>query len=658
MPAPNISRFYLKAAGQDFKVTRWTGEEKISSLFRFDVEFISDDANLNLQDFIGKTAQLTMAWDTLGPEGEEKQRKLYGMVLEARQKKLSDIREQGHDYLYSVTIVPRLQKLKYRTNCRIFQKLNTDDIIREVLKDHGIQGVDFKARLQTPCWKREYCVQYRESDFDFVSRLLEEEGIAYCFEFKDNKDIFVIINFPFGHTPCDEESQFSYHRASQMDINQRFVFSLGVKEALYSGQAAHDEFNFTKPRKDLFTKKKGKKFPSLELYDYPSEYVEKAEGEQVSQYRMEEAGSLSSTVQGESNCFSLSAGRTMELKDHYREEANRKYLILSVTHEGDQTGGWDGTQGKMGYANTFEAIPADVRFRPARKTPWPVVEGPQTALVVGPSGEEIYVDEHGRVKVQFHWDRDGQYDEKSSCWIRVSQTWAGGKYGFFYCPRIGHEVIVDFLEGNPDRPIITGCVYNAETPPPYGLPGEKTKSVQKTKTYKGEGANELRFEDKPGSEQIFLHAQKELNVRVKENEINTVEGSRHFILKKSHFQSIGGSEHQTVDGDKLHVVKKKFCHQVGMDVDEDFSLNQKTKVGMSLSIVAGMEVVIEASLGITLKVGGNFVKIDPTGVTILGTLVKINSGGAPSTAQAVQTTDPEKPKEAEKTESGFDVTYP
>ena len=706
MSTANVAQYVIDIDGTKYAVRRWRGTESVSKPFRYTVVFESEDLSLSLDSFVGKTVQVAVMWKSGGPSGSEQSRGLYGVVIRASQSGMSEVRGKEARAIYQVEVVPRLWSLTLRTNCRIFQDKKTDDIVLAILKEHGIKGADVRKNLRGTCRQRGYCVQYRETDFDFISRLLEEDGIAYYFEFKNNKDVIVLANYAQAHSACEPESEIQFHRNTLADIDRQFVYKCDYSTQMVSGTSTLDDFDFVKPKTDLKAEKKGQQFTHLELYDYPGDYEEKSDGDQQAKVRLEEAGREEKVLRGESNCYWLCAGFAVTMKDHFSSDVNQEYLILSVEHEADQSGAMDSVGG-VGYSNVFTAIPKSTPFRPPRLVPRPVVQGPQTAVVVGTSGEEIYVDEYGRVKVQFHWDREGKYDEKSSCWVRVSHAWAGGQWGAIYTPRVGQEVIVDFLEGDPDRPIITGRVYNKETMPPYSLPSEKTKSTIRSKTYKGTGSNELRFEDKTDKEQILLYAQKDQDNRVNNDSKEWIGNERHLIIEVDQFEKTKGDKHLSVSGDhnekiggsmSLHVssdqkvkigsgqdltvgadqkekvgsskhltVGMDFKEKVGMNKHVQAGMNYNIKAGMKLSEQAGMDVhvkagmnfavqsglamhlkaglssVVEAGLSLTLKAGSGYVAIGPTGVMISGPMVLINSGGAAGAGTGSQPVSPAAP---------------
>jgi type VI secretion system secreted protein VgrG len=337
----------------------------------------------------------------------------------------------------------------------------------------------------------------------------------------------------------------------------------------------------------------------------------------------------------------------------------KSYVLTSVNHGATEPVGGSGQGSEASYTNSFTCIPFDVPYRPPRVTPKPMVEGTQTAIVVGPAGEEIYTDEHGRVKVQFHWDREGKKDENSSCWIRVSQVWAGAGWGAMYIPRIGHEVIVNFIEGDPDRPIITGRVYHGTNKPPYPLPDEKTKSTIKSDSSLGGGGfNEIRFEDKKGEEQIFIHAEKNQDVRIKKDLLTWIGNESHLIVKKDQLEQVEGDKHLTVTGDHNEKVGGTISIKAGTDMQEKVGSKHALDAGTEIHLKAGMNVVIEAGMSITLKAGGGFVVVGPAGVTISGTPILLNSGGSAGSGSGCSPEAPKEPKEADTAKPGEKTNLP
>ena len=381
-------------------------------------------------------------------------------------------------------------------------------------------------------------------------------------------------------------------------------------------------------------------------YDYPGRFKADVSGQPFTEARLQSLRNDASTASGESNRPDFSAGAKVELKEHDSDALNREWLLTAVTHTGTQPQALEEEGGSepTTYHNRFNAIPADLTWRP--RTPHrPLMDGPQIAIVTGPEGEEIHCDEHGRVKVRFPWDRYSKNDEHSSAWLRVSQGWAGGQYGFMALPRIGHEVIVSFLDGDPDQPIITGRTHHVTNTPPYGLPEHKTRTTLKTKTHKGEGSNELRFEDEADQEQIYVHAQKDLDLLTENNRTEVIRNDSHRTVENNDFSHVKGNEHRTVDGEQRESVGSDYSLSIGGSLHSKQGKNQLVEAGTEIHHKAGMKVVIEAGAELTLKAGGSFLKLDPSGVTVSGPSVRMNSGGGPGSGSGVAYKVPELPAE-------------
>jgi type VI secretion system secreted protein VgrG len=651
---------------------RYSGSESISAPFSFELELLSQQA-VSFEDIVGKPVTITVA---LG--GGD--RFINGVV--------SRFGQTGGDFNfrhYSAQVVPWFWLLTRRADCRIFQNKSTPEIIEDVFKSLGF--TDYELSLTKTYSKRAYCVQYRETDFNFVSRLMEYHGIYYFFRHEAQKHVMVLADSPSAVKPCPVQHQAEYKGVENTHQDDLDVVRTWLSEQeLRSGSWALTDFNFETPSTAMSASvdslvKTWKK--ELQVYDYPAGCDSKSDTEAIARVRMEAEESWQQVARANTTCRAFLPGFKFELVDHPDQSQNREWLITQVDHEATASGFRAGqTDEPSRYSNQVVCIPSDVPFHPPRLARRPFVQGPQTALVVGPRGDEIYPDKFGRVKVQFHWDRAGKYDEDSSCWIRVSQAWAGKGWGAVSLPRIGQEVIVDFLEGDPDQPIITGRVYNGEEMPPYALPDQMTKTVLKTNSSKGgEGFNEFRFEDKKGDEQIFIHAEKNLDIRVKNNEYETVTKDLHLIVEQDKFEHTKNDHHETTDRDyaqavgrdhHLKVTGKQALEvdgsrslKVSGDVAEQFGQNYSSQVSMAAYLKAGMTIVLEAPTGITLKCGGNSIVLDPSGVTIAasglvtiqGSMVMINSGpgSPPAQGQAGSLVPPMKPKaadEADKADPG------
>lgn len=633
------------------------GQESVSNLFHFNLRLASENRNIEFKDIVGKKATIKV----LLPD--EKARYINGIVNTFSQggsSMLENAETPTSFSYYHATLVPWFWFLTRTSDCRIFQDKSVPDIIEEIFKERGF--TDFQNRLTRSYDKREYCVQYRETAFNFVSRLMEEEGIFYFFEHSEEKHSLILSDGVPAFKPCPLQDKVSYKTLIGQDRDDDVVSEFVVTNELRSGKYTVNDFNFEFPVLDLTANVTGSGDSHYEFYDYPGEYKTKGEGERLVGVRVEEESTAIVVIKGESTCRGFIPGYRFELRDHYRRDLNKDYVLTSVFHSADLGTNWhsnEGDDGQESYRNSFQCIPYPTPYRPVRRTPVPMVYGTQTAIVVGPAGEEIYTDKYGRVKVQFHWDRIGQYNENSSCWIRVSHLWAGKGWGAINLPRIGQEVIVDFLEGDPDRPIITGRVYNADCMPPYALPDEQTKSTLKSYSSKGGGGfNEIRLEDKKGSEQLFIHAEKNQDNRVKNESLEWVGKDRHLIVKGMQAENVGGDKHLTIKGNQNEKVDGSVSLKAGMDLQQKVGKNFALDAAMEVHIKAGVSLVIEAGTTLTLKVGGNYVNINPAGVFITGTMVMINSGGAAGSGSGASPEAPKDAKEADKAEPGTKPTLP
>lgn len=507
-----------------------TGEEALGQSFCYYLELLSNNPNISFNDIVGQqvTVVLTLADD---------ERYFNGYVTEFRYLGTSDRYSR-----YQATLRPWLWFLSRTSDCKIFQEMKVPDIIKAVFRDNGF--ADFEDRLNSNYRTWEYCVQYRETDYNFVSRLMEQEGIYYYFEHQDGKHILILADDMSAHDTFPGFATIAYHPPTDgMSVDTDYLDYWAVTQSIQPERYAVQDFDFTKPRADLAAKlmepgQHAYPLEDSEIYDYPGEYSESGDGQNYVGIRLEELRGQMERVSAGGPCRGLSAGRKFTLENYPREDQNIDHLVIYVSHQiSDSTyiSSGDGNADEL-YHCQAELMDSGRPYRHIRSTPKPIVQGPQTAIVVGPSGEEIYTDEYGRVKVQFHWDRYGESNQNSSCWVRVSQYWAGNQWGSIHIPRIGQEVIVSFMEGDPDKPVITGRLYNAVNMPPYTLPDDKTQSGVKTRSTQGgspDNFNELRFEDKKGSEHISLHAEKDLNTSVENNESRTTNNTRSVVVGES-----------------------------------------------------------------------------------------------------------------------------
>jgi type VI secretion system secreted protein VgrG len=660
-----------------------TGHEGISRLFSYTLDLLAfEDDSIAFQSIVGQKVTITIQ----RPDGTP--RYINGYVSRFTQGRTDD-RYFTH---YRAEVVPWLWFLTQHADCRIFQNLAPPDILTQVLNLFDVK--DFKNSIKGSYPKLEYCVQYRETTFNFVSRLMEEYGIFYYFDHTTEGKHTMVLSDQSNALPECPGSPLSYDIAVLGIDDMEAIDEWNVGQEMRTGKYTVTDYNFITPSTSLLANEPtvvtlGASQP-LELFDYPGIHTTKDEGDTVAKIRMQEEETSHLAVEGEGNYRGMMSGYSFTLENHYRSDQNAAYIITGIQHfasEG-QTYTSVGTQGGETYSNKFTCIPSSVTYRPPRITPKPFVQGPQTALVVGKSGEEIWVDKYGRVIVQFYWDRLGQKNENSSCWIRTSQPWAGANWGSIWIPRIGQEVVVSFLEGDPDRPLITGRVYNAEQMPPYTLPDYQTRSTFMSRSSKGGGGsnyNELRFEDKMGSEQIFMNAEKDMDLRVENDSREFIGANRHLIVTTNQQELVKTDKHLHVNGNQFEKIDGNMSLQVtGNQMEsvtgnkslsvtgnqsesvtgnvslavtgeqQDTSMSYAHKANTTIHLNAGVSAVIEAGVDLTLKVGSNFIDINPAGVFITGTMVFINSGGAAGSAPDASPQSPDSPTDPQDPDTADD----
>ena len=695
-----------------FSLLELTGTEAISSLFSFRLRISAQNSakdtppEVDFSALLGKEMTFAVPINTGDDQAKQAFRRFSGICIRLSQEVITDAHTE-----YLAELVPEVWLLQLQTRSRIFQRLNVPDILKAVLPTTNVV-YNLTVKSYEP---REYCVQYNESDFDFASRLMEEEGIFYFFEFTDeNIHKMIVCDSDLNHQPLPGTAEIHYDVASMVgrESDSSDICEWKRSQVLRSGAITLRDFNFQLPGKNL----EAKKTPlataqtgtvshtlnvsansSREVYEYPGGYakrfdgIDKSGGDQAANLQKifddnartanlrAQAQTVGSVlIRGASKCNNFIAGGKFTFCDH--PDGNGDYILTSVTHQ--FTSAHEERSGEsyhFSYSNEFTCIPSSIPFRPQRVTPKPTTLGVQTAIVVGPSGEEIFTDKYGRVKVQFPWDRDGTNDATSSCWLRVSTLWAGKQWGMIHLPRIGNEVIVDFVHGDPDCPIVTGCVYSPANMPPWVLPDHKTQSgVMSRSTTGGAVAdcNIIRFEDKKGAEQIFINAQFDSDLRVENDSREIIGNDHHVIVTRDErlkisgkldehivgnvtrkedgnvAEHIVGNETRKVDGNVeatiggndsekitgnhgLNVVGSqavkvgtKQSINVGTSREAKIGTNEAVEAGTNLYLKGGTNVVIEAGVSLTIKVGSNFINIGPSGVSIQGTMVMINSGGA------------------------------
>ncbi|HET6332311.1 MAG TPA: type VI secretion system tip protein TssI/VgrG [Polyangiales bacterium] len=669
--APNTFAKVATSLGDEMLVlANMSGQEALGRPFKYELDLFSLDANISLEDIIGTSVTVQIELQ------EGKYRFINGIA-----SSFACVGMSGRFTRYHATLRPWFWLLTRSTDCRIFQNETVPDVIKKVFRDHGAS--DFDENLGRSYRQWEYIVQYRESAFNFVTRLMEQEGIYYYFKHEDGKHTLYLTDYYSGHKTAEGYEEIPYFPPLPGEQRERdHIDGWRVSQEIQAGRFALNDFNFKMPKAGMVTAlnaptNKGE----FEVYDYPGEYDELSDGEDYTRVRMEQAASRYEIVEGQGNARGLSVGSHFVLSNHPRKDQNREYLVTMATMTLD-TGEHETTIHRTGHEPTyrcsFNALETNTPFRPARTTPKPEISGPQTAVVVGGPGDEIYTDSFGRVKVKFHWDRSETKNEMSSCWIRVAQIWAGTNWGAVHIPRVGHEVVVEFIEGDPDRPLVTGRVYNANNMPPYDLPQHKTQSGVKSRSSKG-GAltnfNELRFEDKKGEEQLFVQAEKNMDTLVKNDQTLTVKANRKKDITKDETTTIGqnrkelvtlnetieigGDRAETVTGsEKIDIVAGRTEHVIGPESitldagrtttilggdTETITGNVTTNItGMRTETVTGMVTqtatggfIINTPAAVTISAAGGFNLVAPGGTTTVDSFFS-KTGGATSDAFAVK----------------------
>jgi type VI secretion system secreted protein VgrG len=562
----------------------------MSIIFRVQIHFATTIEINDYDKLIGSESLLTILNDY--DEYGDTDRYFHGII-----RKLEYVGADGDYFLYEAEMVPKFWQLSLRKNCRIFQETTTQEIVKKLLEEGGIDSEHYRFALINEKRDRGFCVQYNESNFDFISRLLEEEGIYYFFEHYKDKHVMVMCDDKTMHSPIQGDKSIVFNPGG-MEGDEESIYSFTFSQRMRSGEYTHRNFFFKRTTLDLTAKESAPNKESFEVYEYPSLHTTQERGNELAKARSEELAAMQKQGNGCSTSCRLIPGYTFTLFGHDSKVLNTDYLITSTVFSGEQPQSLEEGNGDgFLFDVEFTVIPASAQFRPARTREKPFVKGLQTATVVGPEGAEINTDEYGRVRVQFHWDREGKRDDRSSCWIRVGQAWGGLSRGAQYIPRIGDEVLVDFLEGDPDRPIITGSVYNSDNMPINSLKKSITQSGFRTKTHKGKGFHELRFDDAKGKEEIYLQSEKDWNINIKNRKGQTVGGDSGTVIAKNCDQSVGGDSYTIVTGKSTEIAK---------------------------------EIIIGTSDKITIVSGGSSIVISPAGVEINGAIVKVNCGGGAS----------------------------
>ena len=595
--------------GEEELVLRsFEGEESLSQLFQFEIDLASENAAITYDDIVGKKATVSIKL----ADGSE--RYWNGWI-----SRFVQLQTDKQATSYRATLVPWLWFLGQTTDCRIFQNKSTPDLLKQIFQENGY--ADFTLRLKGDFAPRDYCVQYRESDLNFVSRLMEEDGIFYFFEHEKDKHTLIVANDVSVIKALNSQPTVRYAPViggwRDEDVITEWVQERRVRSGVYT----LTDYNFETPTTSLLSTAKGK--TKWELYDYPGEYAKRADGDRLARTRLEEHQMTQLIAKGRSDCRSFNVGGKFTLAEQPRDDANQDYVLTRVYHAAKQENFRSGDTADVTlYSNEFECLPVTIPLRPQRITPIPVVRGCHTAVVVGPAGEEIFTDKYGRVKVQFHWDREGKNNESSSCWVRVSYPTAGKTWGAIQVPRIGQEVVIDFMEGDPDRPIIIGRTYNASQMPPYDLPGQMMVSGFKSNSTKGGGGyNELAFDDTKGSELIRIHGQYDMDTVIEHDE------RRHVINNRT--KKVDKNETTTIGVDRTEKVGSNENIAIGSNRTESVGVNEVIRIGANRTENVGSNETITVALMRTRNVGVNeMINIGGAQEVTIGGLQALTVGGA------------------------------
>jgi type VI secretion system secreted protein VgrG len=605
----------------DVRVSRVRGREALSELFVFEVDFepLGEDL-VDLPSLIGTEAQLHL-------KNAVSDRFIHGLAESVSFAGVGTKRPR-----YRLRLVPRLALLGQTEDSRIFQQLSVPEVVKKVLDEWTVVHA-FGARRQTAPGglsanyaKREYCVQYRETDLAFVCRLLEEEGIGFCFDQVEGKHTLVLVDEPAAFQSMEGDAQLPFREHDSAEDDTEYVHASTRDLRVQTGKTTVRDFDFTRPAVLLEASAKAKADADLERYEFRLTYPDDGPLKRLSKARLEEERVPSDTTDGATNCLRLCPGLTFEITDVPDALFGGKLQLLEVVHEAT----WDTGSDAAHYGATFVAQQANSPWRPPRRTPRPRITGAQTGFVVGPAGEEIQTDKHARIQVQFHWDRLGKKDDKASCFMRVVQPWAGPGWGVLRLPRIGQEVVVRFLDGDPDRPVVVGAVYDGTNQPPITLPDNKTQSTLRSNSSPGGGGdNELRFEDAKGAEDVFLHAQKDENIVVENDKRQEIFGNETLAVDKDRTRTVGGNlslsvgerDDSAISGNSTLTVTGSRSTQTGMSHDEEITGNQSLTVAGTETLSVGQQSDVTVGAAAALTVGGVY-------AVNVGALLNVAVGGA------------------------------
>jgi type VI secretion system secreted protein VgrG len=574
--------FCIMDTEYEIAVEDFEAKEFISEPFVLTINLVSED-EISLNDVVIREAVLTII-------GKSEDRYIHGII-----SNFMLTGSNGRFYSYQATVVPSMWMLNFNKNFRIFQHASVVDIVTKILDENRIPSDEYVFKLASDYPERRYCTQYGESDFRFICRILEEEGIFFFFEHSEDSHTIVFSDTEMIYTPIVGDSDVSFHHDSGLVAETEAIDSFAYNRAICPGKITHTNYNFKRPSLGMEVVEKGDTHTVHEIYEYPGDYGLPPEGSAKVRAHLDGVKALEESVQGTSNCARFIPGSTFTISDHSFEQLNKEYCLVSVEHEGSQPnvyGEYSGIGGDYTYSNHFIAIPASTIYRTSKTLTKPFVRGLQSAIVVGPPGYEIYTDEFGRIKVQFHWDREGRKDGADSCWLRTSQPWSGNGWGMVSLPRIGDEVLVAFVNGDPDWPIMVGCVNNAASPALYSLPDNKSQSGIRTRSTPGGGCdnfNELRFEDKFGSEEVYLQGERDWNILIKNDKGQTVARDETLAVGNNRSKKVGRNQTEEIGVNHTETIGANKTETVAIDKSETIGAVKKLTIGGLYQVTVGAD---------------------------------------------------------------------
>jgi type VI secretion system secreted protein VgrG len=616
---PVVFRLDIEGFTHDFQVHEFRAKEALNQTYKVELELVSERRDLDLESLLHRPAFLSFSANGAGLHGQ-----IYRIGQGDSGARLTR---------YQIVLVPYLAYLGHRHNQRIFQQQSVPQIIAKVLLDHGMQADAWRFRLSAEYPPRPYCVQFNESDLHFIQRLCEEEGLHFHFQHSSAGHLLVFGDdqtvFPRPRAPT------AYVQDSGMVADTSVIDRFNVRLETRTTHVSRRDYHFERPTVQLDAEARDTRLPALEDYAFPGQFIHRDRGTHLSQRALERHRADYRQGQGRSNQSLLRSGSFLDLCEHPRADFNGLWLLTSVDHTGRQpqvleesatdAGNEDGL--KQGYRNDFVATPWEVIYRPALEHPKPRVNGNQHAVVTGPSGEEIYCDAYGRVKVQLLWDREGLLNEQSSCWLRVATGWAHDQYGSVQIPRVGMEVLVGFTEGDPDKPFIQSCLPNAVTPVPLDLPAEQTRSIWRSQSSPGGGGyNELRIEDRKGAEEIAIRAQRDFVQLVLNDQRVQVDNQHSVVVGGICSHDLRSDEHHLTHGNRLTELKQD--DHLWVQGERHIRVaSQRLSASQQIHFGAGQQVVIDGGSHVTIKAGGHWLTLGPEGIC---SSVPIVQGGAPA----------------------------